>query len=528
MKPYSSSSEKENCSPLSSNCVEWQGPFIECINICKGDSVSDIVYKLSEKVCNIEGGTTINDVNLTCILNACDNIKAPDGTLGSILQTIVDGVCCSVASLNQQTSQLQARTANLYNEPTLVLPTNFQYVEPTTGLPVAKLPLSEFASNTATNTSTLKTVVETHTVQISNQEMRVQSLETNPGYIPPTVTPLCTYGGLAFAGIPTEMNILLTAVEADYCNYKIGIGSTIDLINATNAQCAFLASSNALSQTGTMSGIAGWNLNVGNIAQSMQNLWLTVCDMRNAVNTIKQNITPDCSQFLLGFTSTTNTLRTTVTLIFNGLTVIPSGFDNCPTFSTISITDGTNTYTDTLDLMTYATDPAGITYNISGAGLNAALPYTITVTGCIVKDGTTCSKQVVNGNTPTTTTTTAALNRQYTVVIDSGDIAKATGNTDTNLDGKVFVSFVNSSSNPVVNEYTSATGTTICVLAGTTPVLYYYESDAVQATALREFINTSLNISVTAGDYIEMKLVTPNPYVTPPAGITFGGTVYIQ
>jgi hypothetical protein len=48
------------------------------------------------------------------------------------------------------------------------------------------------------------------------------------------------------------------------------------------------------------------------------------------------------------------------------------------------------------------------------------------------------------------------------------------------------------------------------------------------ATALREFTNTGLSISVSAGDYIEMKLVCPNPYVTPPVGITFGGTIYIE
>jgi recombinational DNA repair protein RecR len=48
------------------------------------------------------------------------------------------------------------------------------------------------------------------------------------------------------------------------------------------------------------------------------------------------------------------------------------------------------------------------------------------------------------------------------------------------------------------------------------------------ATALREFTNTALSISVVAGDYIEMKLVCPNPYVTPPVGITFGGTIYIE
>jgi hypothetical protein len=49
-----------------------------------------------------------------------------------------------------------------------------------------------------------------------------------------------------------------------------------------------------------------------------------------------------------------------------------------------------------------------------------------------------------------------------------------------------------------------------------------------QAAASREFINTGLSISVTAGDYVEMKFVTPNTYTTPPAGFTFGGTIYIQ
>jgi hypothetical protein len=48
------------------------------------------------------------------------------------------------------------------------------------------------------------------------------------------------------------------------------------------------------------------------------------------------------------------------------------------------------------------------------------------------------------------------------------------------------------------------------------------------ATALREFINTALSISVTAGDYIEMKVVLATPFTTPPAGITFGGQIYIE
>lgn len=478
MKPYSSSSEKENCSPVSSNCVEWQGPFIECINICKGDSVSDIVYKLSEKVCNIEGGTTITDVNLACILEACPSLSAPTGTLGSILQTIANGLCCSVSSLNLQTSQLQARTANLYNEPSLVLPTNFQYVDPSTGLPVARLPLSDYAVNTATNTSTLKSIVDTHTTQISNQESRVQTLENNPGYIPPTVIPTCTYSTL-LTGIPTQMNYLLEALESDYCIYKLSIGSQGDMAKVGLAQPSYLNSSNALGQSGTMSGITGWNVVVNNLSQSIQNLWLTVADMRVAVDTIKQNIVPDCSKFLLGFTSTTNTGRTTVTLTFNALTTIPSGFSNCAKLSTVTISDGLNTYANTLDLVSYATNPSGITFNITSAGLNPALPYTITVNGCIINGTTTCNKTVTNTNLPATTTTVPPASKQYTVNITQLDIDDSTGNTDSALDSKVWVSYIDQTGTTIVNSYSVTVTITICTSPNTSPIIYYYKNNTV-------------------------------------------------
>jgi hypothetical protein len=48
------------------------------------------------------------------------------------------------------------------------------------------------------------------------------------------------------------------------------------------------------------------------------------------------------------------------------------------------------------------------------------------------------------------------------------------------------------------------------------------------ATAVRDFINTALNIAVVAGDYIEIKVVVATPFTTPPAGITFGGNLYIE
>ena len=89
MKPYQSSSDKENCSPISSNCVIWQGPNISCINLCKGDSVSDIVYKLAVELCDIQETSSLTTVQFDCLLTLCGSTTKPDLTLAAVLQFII-------------------------------------------------------------------------------------------------------------------------------------------------------------------------------------------------------------------------------------------------------------------------------------------------------------------------------------------------------------------------------------------------------------------------------------------------------
>lgn len=44
----------KGCIPTSSNCIIWEGPNIECIDLCKGDNVTEVVYKLATLLCEIE------------------------------------------------------------------------------------------------------------------------------------------------------------------------------------------------------------------------------------------------------------------------------------------------------------------------------------------------------------------------------------------------------------------------------------------------------------------------------------------
>lgn len=410
MKPYKSNTEKENCSPVSSNCVIWQGPDLPCLSLCKGDTVSDVVYKVASELCEIQAATDISDVDFSCLLTLCTASPEPEFTLAAILQLIIDKVCCSFDDLVIVTNDLTSRTSNLYEEPILPLPACLQYIDPATGLTVTELVLSQYVTHLAQQYCSLALTVTLHTGQIDNLDSRVTVLENAPCcYIPPTVTPNCTYGAVT-SGVPADMDIMLESLDEQFCNLVATLGSNTQLSNAAAEQCTALNSAPALSQPGTMSGIPGWNNVVSTFAQSMQNLWITVCDLRAAMYSLKECCAPDCSSFLFNYYPVLDEKREVLTLYFDSYgTVIPAGFTNCPTLSTITVTDGVgHTYSNTswdftANLTSYTISNLVVDYD-----LDPTQPYTITITACLVNGDTTCSKTVVQTmSVPTTTTTTS-------------------------------------------------------------------------------------------------------------------------
>jgi len=54
MLPIKSNITSSGCIPTSSDCIIWQGPNIACINLCTGDSITDVTYKLAEKLCAVQ------------------------------------------------------------------------------------------------------------------------------------------------------------------------------------------------------------------------------------------------------------------------------------------------------------------------------------------------------------------------------------------------------------------------------------------------------------------------------------------
>ncbi len=59
------------CVTTSSNCVVWQGPDISFLDLCTGDTVSDVIVALADKVCLLLNYT--DSKTLTTLINLFDD-----------------------------------------------------------------------------------------------------------------------------------------------------------------------------------------------------------------------------------------------------------------------------------------------------------------------------------------------------------------------------------------------------------------------------------------------------------------------
>jgi len=330
MTPYSPNSNKENCSPVSSNCVIWQGPDLPCLNLCKGDSISDVVYKVAVEICNLKDSIGISDVDMTCLLQICSTTPKPAQTLANILELLITKVCCLSDFVNTL-----PRTQSIYIEPTLNLATCFQ----TVGGPTSLLH-SQYTLRIATLVCSIDTTVQLHSGQISQLQADVFKLK-NPVVIIPT------YSSCLLGGVQTIPAILVN-LESTVCTYiaPVGpLGSVASLNSGINSQCKNLNTTGRLLSTGqyiTSLGPTKWKSSPSTVGDAITNLWALVCDLRDAVKLIQDNCCKvNCNSIIVDFSYQwidRNTLR----LFFYNKTIVPGSFYDCDQIhgTVFNVTDG--------------------------------------------------------------------------------------------------------------------------------------------------------------------------------------------
>lgn len=377
MNPLNNS--KETCTPVSSNCVIWQGPDIECINLCKGDAVSDVVYKLATELCQLMQQFEITNYDLKCLTPT----TCPPKDFTALIQLIIDRLCVLNDCCNGATPTTRVGCPD---DCQVIIAPCFRYTNQFGDL-VSTMTLTDYAIAIGNKVCDLVSEITTINATLADHEIRIETLENAvpPTYTPPQVVPTCV-----LPPAPTEMNIMLAALEVQFCQLIGATGQSSDIYTALTRQCAGLNTQPQLSGVGTMNAIPNWVSNVQNLADAITNLWLTICDMRAAVSNIQSNCCPGgCDGILLSMNAQLE--GSTLKMYVNG--TVPPEFVTCaPGTTTFTITDGINVVTYPVNVLAILNNPSGYSFDLSVTPLNLALNLTITANPCFysVTTETTC------------------------------------------------------------------------------------------------------------------------------------------
>ena len=387
MIPTSSSISTNGCDNISSNCVIWQGPDIACIDLCSGDTITEVTAKLATEVCKlITTGVTANP-SLTGLDLTCLNIPGVTPTeLVPVLQSMVVQICENSTSVVQPSDL-----------PIMTLPACLQYND-AQGNPVTELRLDLFAALIANQVCTNLASINILNSALTSITGRLVILEAcvlpcSGAVVETQVIPTCV-----MPAVLTDVSVLLLALEARFCSLETAVGLPAAILN-TIQQSFIVSSTSQLTNPGSNYGsIGGWSSSPVNLAQSVQNAWVVIDDMYTAIASIQLNCCPSgCDSVVFGYTTTSNLDSNGViaSVTFNFQTSsIPASFNDCAGATTVTITDVTGiSVVNTVNVSSLQNDASGVTLTTNT--LNTQQNLTASVAFC-VSDGTDANSCTTN------------------------------------------------------------------------------------------------------------------------------------
>lgn len=374
------------CSNISSNCVIWQGPDIPCIELCTGDTVSDVVAALAQKLCDLViPEPNADGLDLRCVL---PQGQAQPTALREVVQLIIDYAC-------------EKEDDEEFVLPTIPLPSCLHYPDPDTGQQVTALILDQYAILLATEICKILDEINLIKIQLSDHEIRITILEDcvldaegncNIGGGDPDVFSSCLLPNQTVAA-----SVLLLALETAFCNLQDAVGAPPLITAAINQAGCITASDPMLGSPGTYGGVNGWVNTPTTLAHAVGNAWIVICDMHQAIQTIQENCCPGpCDEAVFAYDATiaTNSVGnpTGVDFTFTNSN-IPSGFTDCGGNTTITITDVNGVSANqNFVFSNYANTTTPFTFNLSSSTLNLFNDLNISIPFCITNGTDECER----------------------------------------------------------------------------------------------------------------------------------------
>jgi hypothetical protein len=391
MKPLNL--KETGCNPISSNCVIWQGPDIPCMSLCKGDTVSDVTYKLATELCTIMDILKVNAYDLSCFnLTSC---KPAD--FQELIQFLITRICnledCTGCAPGCGTpTPTPTPTPDGCPDCEVNIAECFYF---TNGLgdQITSLQLKDYVIAIGNKICSLVQTVNLNSTTINNQggritnlEIQVTNLENNPPVQFANMNVSCILPNVP-GGYP--LDVIVSQLEQQFCELREATGDPTTIYLDILKQCVGLNGLTQLAGTGTMESLPGWTSNVTNLADSLGNLWLTICDMRAAILNLQAAQPSICNSVILNLTA--NITTGNLVLFLTG--VIPPALAQCTGSTPVVITDSYGgTATLTVNINSVINQPSGYVISLPGT-INPASNVTVAIPYCLVDSvsGSNCS-----------------------------------------------------------------------------------------------------------------------------------------
>lgn len=386
MLPIKNNNDQSACDPVSSNCVIWQGPDIPCIDLCHGDSISDVTAKLAAELCDVLNLVDITQYDISCFSPVCPAFT----DFSDLVQFIIDKLCELQTCCNAETP-----AASGCPECVLTIASCFQYVNEL-GDTITTMNIDDYVRAIGNKVCTLESTLTALQATVTDHETRITFIENNccntgSGTTTITIPDSCLDPSLT--NIPVEN--FVESLEEAFCNLQNNTGTPSQILANISPKCFVTQTPDSLLNPGSLP--ANYNPNnFATMAGSLANAWAMICDMYLAVQNIQNTCCAvTCDDIDITFQSINiSNPNIVITTIGN----VPAGWNECGSGSTLNIQDayGTNA------TVTWNYDLTGTPVSIAiPASLQDSIKFTVTATACSTDGATTCNEtvtQVVNGN----------------------------------------------------------------------------------------------------------------------------------
>jgi hypothetical protein len=376
MTPTSSSTTKNlPCSPVSSNCVLWEGPDLPCIKLCKGDTISDVQYKAALVLCELKKELDLTDLDLKSIFDICSACPDPKKTLHTILQALIN----KIAEIEKAIDNVgQGGTVE---EAVVKIASCFRTTDGSGDI-ITELKHSDYTKLIGANVCEVLT-------EMNGLVSRVETLEENVGDLQNRVKTL-EHGDDGLSKLADRVQDLEDGAK----NLTDVLGTTTDLATVlseeptgTGPQGAVmsLADRNTALFTGTSK----------TVSDSLKHLLLIAYDLRSAVKIIQDNCCKiSCDDIVVDFDIRLSDDRLQASLFFNFKSHVPAGFSDVNALGNkLTITDARGAQAEFLIKIADAVNSADpIRLDFSDTAIDPALDYTFTMDCALKSETLTCVK----------------------------------------------------------------------------------------------------------------------------------------